>query len=385
MRPPIDWARIFYQLGSLVLLVVLGYAVMWICGYLAGVLYILVSALLVAYVLQLLVDPLSRRMPRLAAVAIVVVLVLMLASAAGSLLVPLVVLQVQELLKSVPVAADRLHTLTQGIESTLATRNVHVQIHLENLVVPRLQDLSAFATSHVGAFLTSGFFSFFSVAMTLVMAFYFLKDGQRLWQQVRDFIPEPARTSFTYFQRELDRSLNAYFRGQVINASVVLGASTVAFTLVGMSYGVVGGLIWGLAEIIPMFGTYIGIGTCLLLAALQGGGVVLKVALAALAIQQTKDNIISPRVMSHTTGLHPVVIISAVLVGMRMAGFLGILLAIPLTAVAVATLRVYLHPPEGSGDAAPAPPAEAPEAEPSVDASVAGLGTEARQSSTPPS
>lgn len=367
MRPAIDWARTFYQLGSLVLLLGIGYAALNLFGYLAGVLYILVSALVVAYVLQLVVDPLSRKMPRLLAVGLVILGVLILATAAGALLVPLVVSQIQELLQSLPSAADRLQSSTHALEAGLAAHNVYVRIQLASLLMPRLQDLSSYLTANLGGLLTNGFFSFFSVAMTLVLAFYFLKDSQRLWADLSGFLPEQAGQTLTYFRRELDRSLNNYFRGQIINASVVLGGATVVFTLLGMSYGVVGGLIWGLCEIIPMFGTYMGIGTCLLLAALQGGGIVLKVAVAALAIQQTKDNIISPRVMSHTTGLHPVVIITAVLTGMRVAGFLGILLAIPLTAVAVATLRVYLHPQAErepvEEDPGPAPVAQALTAE----------------------
>ncbi|MNX91792.1 hypothetical protein D3C86_1239020 [compost metagenome] len=76
---------------------------------------------------------------------------------------------------------------------------------------------------------------------------------------------------------------------------------------------------------------------------LQGGPVVGKVLLAGLVIWWTKDNIIAPRVMSHTTGLHPVLIIAAVLMGGKLAGFLGVLLAIPIMAVIVTTMRFWLQ------------------------------------------
>jgi predicted PurR-regulated permease PerM len=338
----IDWAKAYHQTATIALLLVLGYVLLQVVTYMADVVSILVSALLLAYVLQLVVDPLSLRMPRMLAVGMVVLGALVLLSAVAALLVPLVVTQVQDLVQSLPGALDRAQIAAQRVQEWLATRNFRANIDLEAWLMPRLQEASSYVTGNMGGYLASGFFSAFSIAMTLVCAFYFLLDSRRLWEGLSRLLPPPAALTLDYFRLELDKSLNNYFRGQVINASVVLAASTIVFNLLGMEYGVVGGLVWGVCEIIPMFGTYVGIGTCLLLALLQGGGIVWKVLLAALVIQQIKDNIISPRVMSATTGLHPVVIIAAVLTGMKLAGFLGILLAIPVTAVAVATLRVYV-------------------------------------------
>jgi predicted PurR-regulated permease PerM len=252
---------------------------------------------------------------------------------------------------------------TEFVKEWLATRNIRMDVELQSWLMPRLQEASSYLTGNMGWFLASGFFSAFSIVMTLVCSFYFLLDNQRLWAGVSRLLPPPAALTLEYFRIELDKSLNNYFRGQVINASVVLVASMIAFSVLGMEYGIVGGLVWGTCEIIPMFGTYIGVGVCLILAFLQGGGIVWKVLLAAIIIQQIKDNFIAPRVMSHTMGLHPVVIILAVLTGAKLAGFLGILLAIPLTAVAVATLRVYLMPeanpeprPDLNPQATPQPP-----------------------------
>ncbi len=342
MNRGIDWARAYYQTATIALLLALGYVMLRVVAYMADVVTILVSALLVAYVLQLVVDPLSRRMPRLLAAVMVVVGVLVMLSAAAALLVPLVLLQVRDLLASLPEALSRIQVGTVRFQEWLATKDIHLDVQMQSWLMPRLQEMSGYVTGNVGGFLASGFFSAFSVAMALVCSFYLLLDSRRLWDSFQNLLPPQAALTADYFRLELDKSLNNYFRGQVINASVVLAAATIAFNVLGMEYGVVGGLVWGICEIIPIFGTYVGIGTCLLLAFLQGGGIVWKVLLAAIIIQQIKDNIISPRVMSHTTGLHPVVIIAAVLTGAKLAGFLGILLAIPVTAVAVASLRVYL-------------------------------------------
>lgn len=366
MNRGIDWARAYYQSATIVLLLVLGYVALQVVSYMADVVTILVTALLVAYVLQLVVDPLSKRMPRLLAAVLVVVGVLVMMSAAAALLVPLLFTQVRDLVASLPEALSRIQVGTVQFQDWLASRDIKVDVQMQSWLLPRLQEMSSWATGNVGGFLASGFFSAFSVAMTIVCSFYLLLDSGRLWASFRNMLPPAAALTADYFRQELDKSLNNYFRGQVINASVVLAAATIAFNVLGMEYGVVGGLVWGVCEIIPIFGTYVGIGTCLLLAFLQGGGIVWKVLLAAIIIQQIKDNIISPRVMSHTTGLHPVVIIAAVLTGAKLAGFLGILLAIPVTAVAVASLRVYLNQGHLEAQAASAQAAGAQAGPPAV-------------------
>jgi len=355
----VDWAKAYYQTATIALLLAIGWVALEILKYLGDVATILVSALLVAYVLQLVVDPLSKRMPRTLAVALVFLGVVIVLAGVGAVLVPLVIAQVRDLVTSLPEALSRAQAGTEHLQEWFATRNIRVDVQLQSWLMPRLQEASSYLTGNMGWFLASGFFSAFSVAMTIVCSFYFLLDSQRLWAGVSRLLPAPAALTLEYFRIELDKSLNNYFRGQVINASVVMVAATVAFSVLGMEYGVVGGLVWGTCEIIPMFGTYIGVGVCLLLALLQGGGIWWKVLLAAIVIQQIKDNIIAPRVMSHTMGLHPVVIILAVLTGAKLAGFLGILLAIPLAAVTVATLRVYLlheTPAEPAPDEAAAKP-----------------------------
>jgi predicted PurR-regulated permease PerM len=211
-------------------------------------------------------------------------------------------------------------------------------------LLPRIESLTNWLTGNLGSLLASGVLNLFNLAMTLVCAFYLMKDGDRLWADARPFLPERWWFRLAALGREMDRGLAGYFRGQLINASIVLVTAMVAFNLppVQMRYGVVAAAFWGVCEIVPMFGSYVGIGTAVLLALLEGGGIWWKVLVVAVIIQQVRDNLISPRVMAHTTGLHPVVIILAILAGTRVAGLLGLLLAIPMAAVAAAALRAWV-------------------------------------------
>ncbi len=338
----VDWSKAFYKSAAIALVMVIVYAIFLAAAYFGDVLTILVSAMLLAYVLQLAVDPLSRKIPRWLAVAIVVAAFLILAALVGAIAVPMAIDQLRLLLTNLPTELDRLQGQLDLLQAALAKRNIEADLKLQGWILPRMEGWSQLLATHLPSILMGSFASFFSAAMVMVSAFYFLKDGPRLWKGFLELLPKRGQAQAEFFAEELDHGLNRYVRGQVLNASVVLIAAIVTLPLLGMNYGLIGGVVWGVAEVIPYFGTYVGVTTVLILAALQGG-IMVKVLIAALIIWWTKDNIIAPRVMSHATGLHPILIIMAVLVGSKLAGILGVLLAIPLTTVLWTGLRFWLR------------------------------------------
>ena len=337
-----NWSETFFKLATLLVLIGLGYVGLQAISYLHDVLTVVISSMLIAYILQMAVEPLSRKMPRLLAVGLVVLLFFVFIITAVSLILPRMISQIQLLIGHMPTELDRLQLQLDQIGQRLSSHNFQVNLRVDTWILPRLEGWGQTMATDLPSFLMGSFSGFFGMAMILVCSFYFLMDGKRMWSQLIDLLPERVAMQAQFLRAELDQSLSRYLRGQLINAGVVLVSASTAFSLLGMTYGVIAGLIWGCAEIIPYFGTYLGFGTALLLASLQGAAILGKVFLAGLLIWWTKDNIIAPRVMSHTTGLHPILIIMAVLTGGKLAGFLGILLAIPVTAVIVTVVRFWL-------------------------------------------
>ncbi len=338
----IDWEQLQRKALTLILLLVLAYFGWQAAIYFRDVLSIVVSGIIIAYLLQLLVDPLSRWINRLVAVVTVSLGFVVVISLFTSLLIPLVIKQLRMLFIGLPDKLDQLQGLLYHFQGKLF--NHHVAISLDRIyswIFPRIERWSTHLGDNLPGLVMGSFLGFFSTAMVLVCAFYFLKDGKEIWEGILSFFPNRTREHLDHLMLMLNSSLHQYFLGQVINAAVVLVLSTIVFSLLRMDFGVVAGSVWGILEVIPYFGTYIGIGLALILASWQGGELVLKVLIAAIIIQQLKDNVIAPRVMSHTTGLHPVMIVIAVLIGGKLAGFLGILLAIPVAAVFIGLLQFY--------------------------------------------
>lgn len=97
-------------------------------------------------------------------------------------------------------------------------------------------------------------------------------------------------------------------------------------------------------EIIPFVGAALGIGAVCLIVAFIDWWLALQVLAVAIALQQVKDNIMAPRIMGSLTGLSPVIIFTSLLLGAKVGGFLGIILAIPLTGVIKSIVEIAIDP-----------------------------------------
>jgi predicted PurR-regulated permease PerM len=143
----------------------------------------------------------------------------------------------------------------------------------------------------------------------------------------------------------------AFFRGQLVIASIQGLLFAVGFSLAGLKYGAVIGITLGFLNIVPYLGNIIGLGTALPIAFFQTGGGLGRIA-AVLAVfvlvQSIEGYFLTPKIMGDRTGLHPVVIIIAIFFwGTALSGISGMILAIPLTAFLVVFWRLarekYVH------------------------------------------
>ncbi len=182
---------------------------------------------------------------------------------------------------------------------------------------------------------TPVYFAFFMLAPTA--------DRSRL-EQYLPFLKESTRNDVVYLVGQFVDILVAFFRGQLIIAFLQGLLFAIGFTVVGLKYGFVIGLMLGFLNIIPYLGNIVGLGTALPLAFFQadgGWGRVVAVLVVFAVVQMIEGYILTPRIMGNRTGLHPMVIIVAIFFwGTALSGILGMILAIPLTAFLVVFWRL---------------------------------------------
>lgn len=167
-----------------------------------------------------------------------------------------------------------------------------------------------------------------------LIALYLLIDLPQLQRDILNLVPEPQRAEFADLGSKMGRAIGGFFRGQLFVALIVFVLASIGFRLIGLPFWLVIGAIAGITNLIPLIGPFIGGGLGFIVGTVsEGFGLGLWAIGVALVVQQIDNHFISPQVMKRTVQLHPVTVMLALLAGGTLAGFWGILLAVPGVAV----------------------------------------------------
>lgn len=194
---------------------------------------------------------------------------------------------------------------------------------------------------------TGGLLSIFSFvaafAVVPIYLYYMLTSNFDFYAKVEknlSFVKPQFRDDILFLMRRFAEIMATFFRGQLLIAVIMGVLYGAGLALAGIKYGFLLGFTAGLLNLVPYLGTMLGLGSILPVALFQSGGgwVLAAVSLAVFCIVQCIEGyILTPRIMGDRTGLHPTVIIFSVFFwGTTFGGILGMILAIPLTAFAVA-------------------------------------------------
>ena len=179
--------------------------------------------------------------------------------------------------------------------------------------------------------------------------FYVLKDKEMLVAGLYRLAPSGAREDARQVVGIVKGVLDAYIRGQALLGLVVGTATTIGLWLVGAPYWLLLGVLYGFTEVVPVLGPIIGAIPGLLIAALTGDwGLLLKILLVYVVVQQLENNFLVPKIQGENLNLHPAVIILVLIVAGQVAGLWGVFVAVPLAAISRDVYR-YLYRRLGEG------------------------------------
>ena len=292
----------------------------------------LITVLVIATVLSFLLNYPVRflrgyGMKRDRAVLWVLCLTLLVAVVLAVTLAPILLNQLTEF-------ATRLPTwIVSGTEQIEAfhkwAENRNLPIDVRGLT-PKLSDrISTQLQSLIGEILKLGLGAADGIVnflLTIVLTFYLLLHGDRLWEGLFQWFPSKNSVQL---RELLARSFHNYFVGQATLASLMGFSMTVAFLILRVPFGLLFGLGVGVMTIIP-FGTPLSICIVSLLIALNNFWLGVTVLAVATVIDQIIENGIAPRLLGGFIGLNPVWILVSLLVGVKVAGVAGLLVAVPM-------------------------------------------------------
>lgn len=338
-------------------LLIVGAAVLAI-AYVAATLSLIVLALFLAFFFTALLRPISERLrahgapPFLAALVSILLMMVILAGIAA-LIVPRFVSELQELADDIVAGVESVGDWL--VEGPAGISRQELDEFLSNLG-RQLQDSS---DQILGGVLTGAQFAVevgTALVIAVVVAFFFLKDGDRLWDWVVGLFSQSKQDDVREMGSQAWGTLSGYLRGMTVVAladSIFIGMALVIF-------GVPGALA---LSVLIFFGAYIPIagaivtGAFAVLIALIAEGLVTALFIlgAVVVVQQAESNLLHPFVVGRAVRVHPVAILLGVVAGAILGGVIGAFIAVPIVAVAA---RVGGYIREQTGAAQPAPDTE---------------------------
>jgi predicted PurR-regulated permease PerM len=324
------------------MLVLLG---LWIFVTLFGILIPFLIAYLLAYMLNPPVTRLARRgIPRWAASLGLILLLLGMVTTAAVYLLPVILVQFEGILQGIrTLVSDATAWLYSGeFAAVLQSYGIPVESVRQTLtseLFPRLEGMiRSLLEGMLG--LLSGISA---VALQIVNAiiipfitFYLLKDFPQIGERFYRLFPRDRQVQVRDVIGKIDAVLGRYFRGAVIVAIIQGTLSTLVLSLIGVKYAIVLGLMTAVLNFIPYVGLVISLVVSAVVALFSGGPVLSKVigvVILYLGQKLLEATVLSPKIIGLQVGLHPVVLILCLMVFGYFLGLVGMLIAVPVTAL----------------------------------------------------
>lgn len=316
-----------------VLLVVVGWVFL---SMVKDVLLIVFIALVLTAALDPTVTAMERRgVPRGFGIAILYVVLIGFFSLMAVLVVPLVIDQLHQLAVSLP----SLYTKALGFVHTFQSPTVIDGLSKGlQTVTNSLGSLTQGVFSRIFSFF-GGLFAFIAI---MVITFYLTMEERGMKRIAVDLAPEKSRPYLTQLFRRIEERLGRWLRGQLILGLIIAVAVYIGLLALGVKYALVLALFAGVTELLPAVGPFIGAVPAVLVGLSQHPWLGVAVAALYLVVQQLESHIIAPKVMAKATGVNPVIVIISLLVGAKLAGVVGVILAVPTMLIITTFLEDFL-------------------------------------------
>ena len=316
---------------------------------LRSVLMPFVAGILLAYLLDPMVDKLEKfKLSRLSSTLIVCFVTILIIVPALVLLIGMIENQVSLLIQATP---KYLTLIMEKIRPTLENLNERFpdlkSANIEELVKNNIGNSMKFIGKVLKALISNGFALINLISLLLIMpivTFYMLRDWDNFVKKFESLLPKKSKKSIMATFKDIDKIIAGFIRGQ-LSVCLILGIFySIGLKLVGLELGLLVGFIAGIISFIPYVGSITGFVVGCILAFAQYGDIthVLYVVGVFMLGQFIEGNFLTPKLVGESVGLHPVWVMFALLAGGVLLGFLGLMLAVPLAAIIGVLVRLAI-------------------------------------------
>ena len=309
--------------------------------------------LLLGGVLYYITEPIQRvlekrGMPRWGSLSTIVLLLAAIVTAVFMLVGTPIANQVNRLVDNAPTIASQIE---QAIDYVIKNREIFENTEF---LPQQVEEFIASITSSIQniAITSSRYFVNFvsgavSVTFTLILVPFFfifmLKDHEKFAPQIYDIFSGSTRTWIKKTLEDIDRVLRNYVQGQVLVSFLLATMMFIGYLFIKLEYSILLAMFAFFMNMIPFIGPWISLVPAVIVALIQKPILVVWVCVITLVAQQVESNLITPNVMGKSLDIHPLTVISLVLAAGNIAGFIGIIIAIPTYGVIKVIVQNLYH------------------------------------------
>ena len=338
-----------------ILLLALFVAAVWLLMQLWAIILLIVTAFIFHAALLPYVEWLvGRGVPRTASVLLILFGILALLAGLAALVVPAMVEEFADLRSGLPEDA-------RDLEGLLDDFGIEVELEQRARDIDWNEIISGSAAVDFGQ---RALLAILAMVTIVVLTAYLLVDTPRLSRFVYQFVPPGREPEMERILNSLKRVIGGYIRGQIVTSAAITAFTFAVLLVVDVPNAVAFAVLAGFVDIVPLVGATIAVVFPTLAAFQESPTQAIIVLVLLMGYQQFEDRFLTPRVYGQTLNLPPLVVLIAVLVGGRLLGIVGVLLALPAAAVARVAFdyalekRGLVSAPQGPTDEALAPDEE---------------------------
>lgn len=301
--------------------------------------------IIIAYLLNPLINRMTRnkKMNRTVATSIVFIILLIVIYLSCSYLFPVIGKEVRDLIKYIPNVIDSVNDFINGILHKLNISGMSAELteSIKNTITSGLTSFTTDIPNHMFGAISSVIKDVILILFGFVISFYLLIDFDRAQDYIYVFVPKKYRKDVHYLLSTISEQIFSFVKGTGFVALLVFIVSAVCFGCAGLRAAIFFALWNAITNIIPYIGPYIGGIPIVAVAFATDYKLGIIILIIVLAIQLIESYILSPIVMSKTMKLHPVTIIISLLIFDYFFGIIGMLIATPLTAI-IKTIILFI-------------------------------------------
>lgn len=281
------------------------------------------------------------KIPR--AIGVLIIYLLLFAFVAGIvyLIVPAIISEAKELSNNLPRYINEVSGVFGSFKDYAETHNlpINFQQTLNNLTT----NMQGATTGLINT--VTGFFGgIFSCFLVLVITFYMIVEEESLQRRVWTLVSPKKQTRVLRIINDIQQKIGLWFRGQLLLCFIVFLLTYMSLLIFDVKYALILAIIAGLLEAIPYFGPTLSSVPAIFIALAQSPLLALFILFVYVIIQTVENNILVPKIMQRAVGLDPIISIISLMIGFKLGGILGALLAIPIaTSLLVITKDLFLN------------------------------------------